>query len=51
MEAEGDEFHRRVVEGYAALAAAHPDGWVVVDGEGGIDEVAARVRVAVKARL
>jgi dTMP kinase len=46
LEAEGDEFHRRVSEGYSALAAADPT-WVVVDGSGSIDEVEKRVAVAV----
>src|SRR5437763_3595099 len=47
MEAAGDEFHRRVAEGYRRLAAEDPDRWVVVEGVGSIDEVAARVRDAV----
>jgi dTMP kinase len=46
LEAEGDEFHRRVSEGYRALAAADPT-WVVVDGSGSIDEVEKRVAIAV----
>jgi dTMP kinase len=48
MEAAGDEFHRRVAEGYRRLAVDDPDRWVVVDGVGSIDEVAARVRDAVE---
>jgi dTMP kinase len=48
MEAAGDEFHARVAEGYRRMAAAHPDRWLVVDGEGSIDEVAGRVREAVE---
>lgn len=51
LEAAGDAFHARVAAGYRALAAADPAGWVVVDGAGSIDEVAARVVVAVEARL
>ncbi len=43
IEAAGDTFHQRVVAGYHALAAADPDRWVVVDGSGTVDEVAARV--------
>jgi len=46
LEAEDEAFHRRVVEGFAALAAADPDRWLVVDGTGPIDDVAARVRAA-----
>lgn len=47
LEAAGDDFHQRVAEGYAELAAADPDRWIVVDGAAGVDEVAARVRDAV----
>jgi len=43
LEAAGDEFHRRVSEGFRALAAACPETWRVVDGEGGVDEVWERV--------
>jgi dTMP kinase len=43
MEAAGDEFHRRVVEGYLALAAGDPKRWRVVDGGGGVAEVEALV--------
>ena len=38
---------RRVIEGFTALAEADPDRWVVVDGAGSIEEVAARVAKAV----
>jgi dTMP kinase len=48
MEAAGDEFHARVADGYRQLAADDPGRWVVVDGVGSIDEVAARVRDAVE---
>ncbi len=47
MEAAGNDFHARVAEGYRRMAAAHRDRWVVVDGDGSVDEVAARVRDAV----
>jgi dTMP kinase len=43
MEAEGAAFFARVAAGYAALAAADPVRWCVVDGDGSVDEVAARV--------
>lgn len=43
MEQAGAAFHRRVVEGYHALAAADPDRWYVVDGTGTLDEVSALV--------
>ncbi len=51
MELAGHEFHRRVADGYRALAAESPSRWVVVDGSLLVDEVAARVRAAVDARL
>ncbi|MGI8759475.1 MAG: dTMP kinase [Acidimicrobiales bacterium] len=51
LEAEGEAFHRRVGEGFAALAAADPDRWVVVDGSGDPDAVAGRVWRAVSDRL
>jgi dTMP kinase len=50
LEAEGAEFHRRVAEGFLTLAQSEP-GWVVVDGDGPVHEVAERVATAVKAKL
>jgi dTMP kinase len=50
MEGAGDAFHRRVAEGFRDQAAAS-DNWVVVDGTGSVDEVAARVEAAVRERL
>ena len=49
MEEAGEEFHRRVAEGFDELARG--DRWVVVDGDGSIDDVAARVWAAVEPRL
>ena len=46
LEAEDEAFHRRVEEGFRALAAADPERTLVVDGTGSVDEVAARVRSA-----
>ena len=51
MELAGEEFHRRVAEGYRALAAASPSQGGGVDGSDPVDRVAARVRAAVDARL
>ncbi|HSL98421.1 MAG TPA: dTMP kinase [Candidatus Deferrimicrobiaceae bacterium] len=45
------EFHRRVREGFLALAAAEPDRWVVVDATVPADDVAARVLEAALAIL
>jgi dTMP kinase len=50
LEAEDAAFHDRVRSGFAALAAGEPDRWVVVDGSGSRDAVAARVSAAVAAR-
>lgn len=50
LEAAGEDFHRRVVEGFRALAAAEPDRWVVVDGTRAPDEVEADIWSAVCAR-
>lgn len=49
MEAAGEAFHARVRAGYAELAANH--GWVVVDGSGSPEEVAAAVWAALSGRL
>jgi dTMP kinase len=51
MEAEDLTFHARVVAGYRALAAADPGRWVVIDGGGTVDEVAARVAATVESRM
>lgn len=47
FEAESREFHRRVEEGFRALAAEEPDRWRVVDASGTVEEVAERVWAAV----
>ena len=47
IEAAGGEFHRRVADGFRAQADDEPDTWVVVDGEGTVDEVHERVLGAV----
>jgi dTMP kinase len=49
IEASGDDFHQRVELGFKALADADPDRWAVIDGDGPIDDVAARVWDAVEA--
>jgi dTMP kinase len=49
IEASGDDFHQRVDVGFRALAAADPPRWAVIDGDGSVDEVAARVWEAVSA--
>src|SRR5260370_23194505 len=39
FEAEDHRFHRRVREGYLALAAAEPKRYAVIDADGTVDEV------------
>lgn len=51
FERESDEFHRRVRAGFAAMAAADPAHWVVIDADRPLDDVYASVRAAVRDRL
>jgi dTMP kinase len=51
LEQAGDGFHERVRAGYLAMVAADPERWVVVDGRGAENDVAAAVLAAVKDRL
>jgi len=51
LESAGAAFHQRVADGYRALAAADPERWVMVDGVGTVDQVAARVQASVAERL
>jgi len=46
MERLGKKFHGRVARGFAELAEREPNHWIVIDGVGAIDEVAARVNAA-----
>jgi len=50
FEAEDLRFHRRVREGYRTLAFAEPERFVVIDGEGSVDDVFARVVAEVEKR-
>lgn len=43
IEAEGLEFHDRARQAFLDLAAADPDHYLVLDGRGGRDEIAARI--------
>src|SRR5690606_28144797 len=47
IESAGEAFHERVLAGYAALAAADPGHWAVVDGSLSPDDVEAAVWSAV----
>ncbi|HEY0592807.1 MAG TPA: dTMP kinase [Thermoanaerobaculia bacterium] len=50
FEGEDLRFHRRVREGYLALAEAEPERYAVVDASGSIEEVFARMIDALRAR-
>ena len=51
LEAAGDDFHRRVNDGYRALAAAEPDRWLVVDATPDPEAVEAAVWKALVDRV
>ena len=51
FEGTGDGFLDRVRAGYLAMAEADPARWAVVDADGSVDAVAARVMAAVQERL
>jgi dTMP kinase len=51
FERAGDDFHDRVVRGYAAMAESEPDRWVVVDATRPKGDVTADIRTAVHDRL
>jgi dTMP kinase len=51
FEAEDLRFHRRVREGYLAIARAEPERFAVVDGAGTIDEVHTRTLAVLRERV
>jgi dTMP kinase len=51
FEQAGHAFHARVDAGFAEMAAADPDHWVVVDASGPLDAVSRQIRTAVRERL
>jgi dTMP kinase len=51
LEQVGADFERRVREGFGELARTEPERWVIVDGEGSIDEVSERVAAVVAERI
>lgn len=51
FELAGDDFHQRVDRGFAEMAAADPERWVVIDASGDKDDVRAAIRNAVRERL
>ncbi len=48
LDQEAIEFHRRVREGYLALAVAEPDRWLIVDACRSIEKVQEEIQKAVK---
>ncbi len=44
-------FHTRVREGYLEMAAADPERWIVLDGSGSVEDVAAEIGRVVDAAL
>jgi len=51
IESAGEEFHRRVTEGFAQQCAEDPEVWIRIDAGGTEDEVAARIGLAVETHL
>ena len=51
IEQAGTDFHRRVREGFAEMAAADPSRWYVIDASTPADETAVVIREAVRERL
>ncbi len=47
----GADYHQAVASTFLAMAEKEPDRFVVVDGEGTIEEVQSRVNLAITARL
>lgn len=51
FEQAGDEFHARVDAGFAEMATADPERWVIIDASRQVDKVADQIRLAVTERL
>ena len=51
IEQAGADFHRRVREGFAEMAAGDPTRWYVIDASTPADETAATIRQVVSERL
>jgi dTMP kinase len=45
------EFHRRVRQGYLALAKSQPERWIVIDGLQDVEQVHAEIQQAVETKL
>lgn len=51
FESKGQAFHQRLRDGFAAIAAAHPDRCRIIDAGGDPDTVFARVQAAIQPLL
>lgn len=51
FESAGEQFHRRVLDGYRAMAAADPEHWIVVHSNGAKEETAERIAGLVGERI
>lgn len=51
FERAGGEFHARVEHGFATMAAADPERWLVVDASGPHEDVVAMIRRSVEERF
>lgn len=51
LDAEPLRFHRRVRSGYLELARLEPERWAMIDGDGAVEEVHAKVIAVVEARM
>lgn len=51
FESKGLDYHRRLRDGFAAVARAHPERCLMIDASGDADIVAERVWAGVEARL
>jgi len=50
FEAAGDDFHRRVIDGFRTMAAAEPDRWITIGAIGSVDAVADAIHDALVER-
>ncbi|OGN42170.1 MAG: dTMP kinase [Caulobacterales bacterium RIFCSPHIGHO2_01_FULL_70_19] len=51
FESKGQAFHERLRQGFREIAAAHPERCVIIDADGDLETVTARVWAAVAERL
>jgi dTMP kinase len=51
LESAGDDFHRRVHDGFLLQAMEDPDRWAIIDGTGSEDEVAEAIWTIISIRF